>query len=65
MIPYAELERALARWKARALSGATEVGGHDIVSSEVGHHPGTAQHNGATGEIDMNEIVESVESYED
>ena len=61
MIPYAELERALARWKARALSGATEVGGHDIVSSEVGTTPSGPQHNGASAEIDMNELVESYE----
>jgi hypothetical protein len=60
MIPYAELERALARWKARAHSGATEVGGHDIVSSE-GHEPAAVQHNGASGEIDINELVESYE----
>ena len=60
MIPYAELERALARWKARAHSSATEVGGHDIVSNE-GHDSGAVQHNGASGEIDINELVESYE----
>jgi hypothetical protein len=59
MIPYAELERALARWKARARSGATEVGGHDIVhSSEAGSQP-TVMTNGTTGEIDANELVET------
>jgi hypothetical protein len=58
MVPYAELERALARWKARARSGATEVGGHDIVSNEAGSQP-TALSNGTTGEIDANELVES------
>ncbi len=60
MIPYADLERALARWKARSRSGATEVGGHDIVhsSEDAGSHPASLQ-NGTTGEIDANELVES------
>jgi hypothetical protein len=59
MIPYAELERALSRWKARSRSGATEVGGHDIVhSTDAGSHPASLQ-NGTTGEIDANELVES------
>ena len=60
MIPYAELERALARWKARSRSGATEVGGHDIVHStgRPAAAPPTLQ-NGTTGEIDANELVES------
>jgi len=63
MIPYAELERALARWKARAHSGANEVGGHDIVHSTAAEH-GSQPHaltNGTTGEIDANELVESYE----
>ena len=59
MIPYVELERALARWKARARSGATEIGGHDIVSNEVGSQPHAVLPNGTTGEIDANELVES------
>ncbi len=60
MIPYAELERALARWKSRSRSGATEVGGHDIVHSteNVGSRPASLQ-NGTTGEIDANELVET------
>ena len=59
MIPYSDLERALARWKARSRSGANEIGGHDIVhSSEAGSQP-TALTNGTTGEIDANELVES------
>jgi len=60
MIPYAELERALARWKSRSRSGASEVGGHDIVhsSDDVGSRPATLQ-NGTTGEIDANELVET------
>jgi hypothetical protein len=61
MIPYVELERALARWKARSRSGATEVGGHDIVhSTEAGSQPNVLT-NGTTGEIDANELVESYE----
>ena len=75
MIPYAELERALARWKARSLHSATEIGGHDIVHSadaqddsgdrsgdvsENGSRPASLT-NGTTGEIDANELVESYE----
>ena len=63
MIPYAELERALSRWKVRSHSSATEVGGHDIVHSSAaadGSQPHTLT-NGTTGEIDANELVESYE----
>jgi hypothetical protein len=63
MIPYAELERALTRWKARSHSAANEVGGHDIVHSSLadrGSQP-TSLTNGTTGEIDANELVESYE----
>jgi hypothetical protein len=60
MIPYADLERALSRWKSRSRSGATEVGGHDIVHSteDMGSRPANLQ-NGQTGEIDANELVET------
>ncbi len=65
MIPYAELERALARWKARAHSAANEVGGADIVhSTSANVTQGSQPHaltNGTTGEIDANELVESYE----
>jgi hypothetical protein len=63
MIPYGELERALARWKARAHSSANEVGGHDIVHSAVADHGSqpASMTNGTTGEIDANELVESYE----
>jgi hypothetical protein len=63
MIPYAELERALTRWKARSSHSATEVGGHDIVHAtdvEHGSQPASLT-NGTTGEIDANELVESYE----
>lgn len=63
MIPYAELERALSRWKARSHSSANEVGGHDIVQSTAvgqGSQPNVLT-NGTTGEIDANELVESYE----
>ena len=60
MIPYADLERALSRWKSRSRSGATEVGGHDIVHSteDEGSRPANLQ-NGQSGEIDANELVET------
>ena len=62
MVPYAELERALARWKSRSHSAATEIGGNDIVhSTEVGGSPPRALTNGTHGEIDANELVESYE----
>jgi hypothetical protein len=62
MIPYAELERALARWKSRSHSVATEIGGHDIVhSTDAGGSQPHALTNGTTGEIDANELVESYE----
>jgi hypothetical protein len=62
MIPYADLERALSRWKSRSRSGATEVGGHDIVhsSEDVGSRPANLT-NGQSGEIDANELVETYE----
>jgi hypothetical protein len=63
MIPYGELERALARWKARSYSSANEVGGQDIVHSTVAGHGSqpTSLTNGTTAEIDANELVESYE----
>lgn len=61
MIPYAELERALARWKARERDGVTPepVGGeHGIASRRDGLPPPVEQ----TGEIDLSDdIVESVD----
>jgi hypothetical protein len=61
MIPYADLERALARWKSRSRSGATEVGGHDIVHSteDVGGRPANLTNGTTGGEIDAEELVET------
>jgi hypothetical protein len=75
MIPYDELDRALARWKARAQGGTLDASpgreqerGHDgygsvprvIAGGGVAGLPAPPEH---TGEIDLEEAV--VESYED
>jgi hypothetical protein len=68
MIPYADLERALSRWKARSRAGGPGVG-----DSEGGvNHPsgdesiakesnGVPRASDLSGEIDINELVESYE----
>jgi hypothetical protein len=72
MIPYDELDRALARWKARAQGGAADADpyrDHDgdahgsvprAIAGGVGGLPAPPEQ---TGEIDLEEAV--VESYED
>jgi hypothetical protein len=63
MIPYQELERALARWKARSKEGATpEPLGEEYDSSAraAGLPPPREQ----TGEIDVSDdVVESVDVH--
>ena len=76
MIPSDELERALARWKARAQGGAAgtiETGTIDatadaldatplpIPAEELGSIPNVANVPERTGEIDVNEL----EAYEE
>ena len=63
MIPYQELERALARWKARAKEGATpQPVGEEYVSS--GRPDGLPPPREQTGEIDISDsVVESVDVH--
>jgi hypothetical protein len=69
MISYEELDRALARWKARSKGGVPEApGGPDaeltplpIRAEELGSIPNAVSPvpGERTGEIDANELVES------
>jgi hypothetical protein len=74
MIPYEELDRALARWKARTQGGAVD-GSHDVMvdsSAVVQSVPHHSQEHGSvpqriagfpesTGELDLDneEVVET------
>jgi hypothetical protein len=55
MIPYDELERALARWKARSQAGAE--GGAADAKAPTGAN-GVSRNSELSGEIDLNEIVD-------
>jgi hypothetical protein len=70
MISYEELDRALARWKARKAGGAVEAPQASIDSNatplpiraeELGSIPNAVSPipGERTGEIDVNELVES------
>ena len=71
MIPYEELDRALARWKAKAQGGVPEAPpaaaaapvseGTPVVVDEVGSIPQPPSGPERTGEIDLAEL----ESYEE
>jgi hypothetical protein len=82
MIPYEELDRALARWRARSQGGAVEAAPEVIAEAEAAVVDGEAtplpiraeelgsvpnqvapgaNGEGATGEIDVNEL----ETYEE
>jgi hypothetical protein len=72
MIPYQELDRALARWKARAQGGGAEVvhEGQDISATVVSNAPIPAEahrpSNGVSetaGEIDLGDDM--VETFDD
>jgi hypothetical protein len=78
MIPYEELDRALARWKART-QGGTVDGGHDVMvdsSAVVQNIPLHAEEHGSvpqriagfpesTGELDLDQEEEVVEAVDD
>ena len=62
MIPYEDLERALARWKAKAPGTTLD----SAPPGEAGAHPpppksvnGVRSSSELSGEIDINELVES------
>ena len=69
MISYEELDRALARWKARSKGGVPDAPGDDgatplpIRAEELGSIPVAASPipGESTGEIDANEL----ETYEE
>ncbi len=69
MIPYADLERALSRWKARSRAGAADAGGKSdgVVSHPSGDESIAKESNGVprtsdmSSEIDINDVVESYE----
>jgi hypothetical protein len=76
MIPYEELDRALARWKAKAQGGVPEAPpaaepevveaapaseGTPVVVDEMGSVPLPVDPPERTGEIDLAEV----ETYED
>jgi hypothetical protein len=63
MIPYEELERALARWKARGREGVTpEPVGEDYGTATAPHRDRMPPAIEQTGEIDLSDdIVESVD----
>jgi hypothetical protein len=60
MIAYDELERALARWKARRSAAApVEVAPASEVTAPV---PAPERTGERTGEIDLNEVEESYDA---
>ena len=71
MIPYDELERALARWKARAQGGgsgpidAVEATPMPVPAEELGSIPNIANVPERTGEIDLGDVESVVETYEE
>lgn len=72
MIPYEELDRALARWKGRAKGGVVEASAASdatplpIRAEELGSIPNAVSPipGERTGEIDANELVESYDEAE-
>jgi hypothetical protein len=75
MIPYDELERALARWKARAQGGAAgtidatadavDATPMPIPAEELGSIPNVANVPERTGEIDVAELEAYIEGEEE
>jgi hypothetical protein len=64
MIPYEDLERALARWKAKTHGNTPDVipaGGADDRPRAPGGSNGARHSSELSGEIDINELVESYE----
>jgi hypothetical protein len=65
MIPYEELDKALARWKARSQSGAaTDAAREFEAAGDVGATPAPqiiAAAPDRTGEIDLEAVVETYE----
>jgi hypothetical protein len=69
MIPYEELDKALARWKPRSQNAAVDAAREFEESGAVpaaasGPH-GLTAHPDHTGEIDMGDVESVVETYEE
>jgi hypothetical protein len=69
MIPYEELDKALARWKARSQNDAArefEAAGAVPDATATGTSGGLrAARPDHTGEIDLGDVEAVVETYED
>jgi hypothetical protein len=69
MIPYEELDKALARWKARSQNAAVDAAREfeesgAVPASTSGAHALVGQPD-HTGEIDMGDVESVVETYEE
>ena len=72
MIPYEELDKALARWKARTQNAAADAAREFEESGAVPAATPTAASGGVraarpdhTGEIDLGDVESIVETYEE
>jgi len=71
MIPYEELDKALARWKARSQNAAVDAAREFEESGAVpavaasGVSGGLTPRPDHTGEIDMGDVESVVETYEE
>lgn len=69
MIPYEELDKALARWKARTQNAAKEFEESGPVVMAEGALPDEVEGLPAppdrTGEIDLGDVESVVETYEE
>jgi hypothetical protein len=71
MIPYEELDKALARWKARTQNAAVDAAREFEESGAVPAAPASGPIGGLhaqpdhTGEIDMGDVESVVETYEE
>jgi hypothetical protein len=71
MIPYEELDKALARWKARTQNTASdaarefEAAGAVPASTATGSSGGFPARPDRTGEIELGDVESVVETYEE
>jgi hypothetical protein len=71
MIPYEELDKALARWKARTQNVAAdaarefEESGAVPAATATGASGGFAARPDRTGEIELGDVESVVETYEE
>ncbi len=71
MIPYEELDKALARWKARSQNAAVDAAQEFEASGAVPADEAIIESSGAparpdrTGEIDLGDVEAVVENYDE